>query len=179
MAPQTVYEVGAAAKEAAGGDTKRAKALVKGLLDGVYGHLARGDVNGAVEYFREHPIYAVLEVRGGKGVVGRGAGAVMRSGAVGEAAKRAASTKRADIRLSDSGAHIADRQHYSPDVLTKLAQVAGENSNVVKAFKAAGRDHRLRRRADFESDTAAATSRAVRQDEGKQGGGGEAEGPVG
>jgi hypothetical protein len=96
MAPQTVYEVGAAAKEAAGGDTKRAKALVKGLLDGVYGHLARARERRE-EYVREHPVYAVLEVRGGKGVVGRGAGAVMRSGAVGEAAKRAASTKRADI----------------------------------------------------------------------------------
>jgi hypothetical protein len=162
MAPQTAYEVGAAAVELAHGDTKRAKAIAKGFTQGVYGHLARGDFNGALEYFRQHPVYAILELRGAKGIGGRGAGAVMRSGALGGAARRAASTSRADIRLADAaGAHVADRSHYSPDVLTKLGQVLAERGGVRATLK----DHRLRRRADFESDTAAATSRAARQQE--------------
>ena len=65
MVPQTAYEVSAAAYEAAHGDTKRAKELVKGLTGGVYGHLARGDFNGAIEYFRQHPVYAALADSGG------------------------------------------------------------------------------------------------------------------
>jgi hypothetical protein len=165
MVPQTAYEVAAAAKEAAGGDTKRAKALAKSFTEGVYGHVIRGDWDGLEDYFREHPVYAFLELRGGKGVGGRGAGAVMRSGALGKGAKRAASTQRRDLNLSGEGARVADRQHYSPDVITKAFQVLAERKRDGKPRLG---DHRLRRRADFESDMAAATSRAVRADEGKR-----------
>lgn len=164
MAPQTAYEIAAAAKEAAGGDPTRAKNLAKGLLDGVYGHLIRGDVNGAAEYFREHPIYAVLEVRGGKAFIGRGLGATMRTGVLGDTAKAAASTARRDVSLTGEGAAVADRQHYSPDVLTKFWQVLGEKGRDTPVLA----NHRLRRRADFESDMAAAASRTVRQDEARE-----------
>jgi hypothetical protein len=162
MVPQTAYEVGRAALDASHGDTKRAKELAKGFTQGVYGHVARGDWNGLAEYVREHPVYAALELRGGKGVVGRGAGATMRSGVLGQGARRAASTAREDIPLAP-GARVADRQHYSPDVITKALQVATEK--IRGRGKTVTGDHRLRRRADMESDTAAAMSRAVRQDE--------------
>jgi hypothetical protein len=94
MVPQTAYEVSAAALEAAHGDTKRAKKIAKGFTEGVYGLAVQGKWSELEDYVREHPVNAFLELRGGKGVGGRGAGAVMRSGAVGGAAKRAASTAR-------------------------------------------------------------------------------------
>jgi len=175
MVPQTAYEVSMAAKEAAGGDTKRAKALAKSFTEGVAGHVIRGDWEGLEDYFREHPVYAILEVRGGKGFTGRGAGAVMRSGAVGGTAKRAASTKRGDLDLSGEGARVADRQHYSPDVITKAFQVMSDRKRQGKPRLG---DHRLRRRADFESDMAAAASRAIRGDEGKQAKAAKPKGPL-
>jgi hypothetical protein len=165
MAPQTAYQIAAAAKEAAGGDTKRAKALAKSFTEGVIGHAARGDWNGLADYFVQHPVFAILEISGGKGVVGRGTGAVMRSGAIGKGAQRAASTARRDLNLSGEGARVADRQHYSPDVITKAVQVALERK---RNGKSRAQDHRLRRRADFESDMAAASSRAVRADEARK-----------
>ncbi|HWK30103.1 MAG TPA: hypothetical protein VNS09_26265 [Solirubrobacter sp.] len=168
MGPQLAYEVAAAAKEAAGGDTERAKALAKGFTQGVYGFAAQGKWDELEDYVREHPVYAMLELRGGKGLVGRGAGAAMRSGALGGTARRAASTKRADVDLAGgTGSRVADRQHYSPDVITKAFQVFAERRRG-GAGRTVLRDHRLRRRADFESDTAAATSRALRQDEAIQ-----------
>lgn len=177
MVPQTAYEIAAAAKEAAGGDTKRGKAILKGFTEGVYGLAAQGKWSELEDYVREHPIYAGLELRGGKGIVGRGAGAVLRSGVAGKTAARAASTARKDIALSDEGARVADRQHYSPDVLTKVFQVLAEKARGGDG-KTMLRDHRLRRRADFESDTAAATSRAVRGDEAKQAHSAKPKGPL-
>jgi hypothetical protein len=168
MVPQTAYEVTRAAADLTGGDSRRAKALAKSFTQGVYGHIARGDWNGLVDYVRQHPVYAALEVRGGPGFAGRGAGAVMRSGALGSAARRAGSTARADLELAGgTGSRVADRQHYSPDVITKALQVAGEKLRGGAGKPVLG-DHRLRRRADFESDMAAATSRSVRQDEAHQ-----------
>jgi hypothetical protein len=172
MAPQTAYQIAAAAKEAAGGDTKRAKALAKSFTEGVIGHAVRGDWNGLADYFVQHPVFAILEISGGKGVVGRGTGAVMRSGAIGKGAQRAASTARRDLNLSGEGARVADRQHYSPDVITKAVQVALERK---RNGKSRAQDHRLRRRADFESDMAAASSRRPGR-RGAQGGLREAEG---
>lgn len=162
MVPQTAYQVGRAALDLTHGNVKPAKALVKGFTEGLLGHVARGDWNGAVDYFRDHPVYAMLELVGGKAVAGRTAGAVMRSGVAGETAARLASTAREDANLAgETGSRVASRQHYSPDVVTKLAQVAAERSGVTKVLT----NHRLRRRADFESDMAASTSRAVRSDE--------------
>lgn len=163
MVPQTAYEVSAAAVEAAGGDTKRAKAIAKGFTQGVYGYAIQGKWDELEKYVRDHPVNAFLELRGGKGVVGRGAGAALRAGVAGEKGKRIASTKRGDINLSGEGARVADRQHYSPDVITKAFQVLNDRRREGKPSRL--QDHRLRRRADFESDTAAATSRAVRADE--------------
>jgi hypothetical protein len=163
MAPQTAYEVTRAALDLTHGDTHRAKSLAQGLASGVIGHLARGDVKGAADYLAKHPIYAALELRGGASLVGRGAGAAARAGALGETAKEIASTKRPDAVLVDAGGtKITERQHGSPDVLVRLAQHLKDRAtnNTPKL-----RDHRLRRRADFESDMAAATARTVRGDE--------------
>jgi hypothetical protein len=166
MVPQTAYEVTAAAAEAAHGDTDRAKALAKGFTQGVYGHIIRGDWSGLEAYVRQHPVYAVLELRGFRGVVGRGTGAVMRSGAVGQKAARVASTRRPDLPLAGAeGGRVSARQHYSPDVFTKALQVTSDR---IRRGEPVLRDHRLRRRADFESDMAASTSRSVRADEARQ-----------
>lgn len=90
--PQTVvqgtYELGAAAVEAAGGDTKRAKKLGKGFIEHDPFYLAgdaavkklSGDDKGAKEAWRkskrelkEHPGLAALEAVGVKGSIGKGA----------------------------------------------------------------------------------------------------------
>jgi hypothetical protein len=176
MGPQASYEILAASFEAAKGDTHRAKALASGFMHGVYGSVIRGDWKGLEDYVREHPVYAALEIRGGKGVVGRGLGAAMRSGALGDAARVAASTKRPDLQLAGgTGSRVADRRHYSPDVLTKAAQVAGDK---LRGGKPVLGDHRLRRRADMESDMAASTSRTVRADEGRSANRAKPKGPL-
>lgn len=123
-AVQGLYEVGAAAKEAAGGDTKRAKRLIGGLDDGVLGHLVHGDLKGALKAFEEHPLYGGLEFTGSGQVLGRGGGAVARRGVVGKRAKRAAGTKRAPLRVEGTNQKLERR--YSPNVIVKGLQVAVE-----------------------------------------------------
>jgi hypothetical protein len=156
LAPAAIYEVGAAGVEAARGDTDRAEKLARGLMEGVLGNAVQGDWAGALQAAEDHPLFAVQELRGAKAVAGRSAGAVMRSGVAGERARQAASTARADREIAPG---VFERQHYSPDVLTKAAQVAlggkGQRS----------KDHLMRKRADFISDRANNASRVRREQE--------------
>jgi hypothetical protein len=85
---QSGYEMGAAAAEAATGDTKRARALITGVRqhDPLYLggdaliKLAKGDSKGAAHSGRKaldeahkHPGLTVLELYGAKGAIGKGA----------------------------------------------------------------------------------------------------------
>lgn len=120
-----MYDVGAAGVEASHGDTKRARRLLAGLDDGAVGRLVvHGDVKGAAKAFEAHPLYSALEVTGTGQIVGRGAGAVARSGAVGRRAARAAGTKRAPLRIE--GTNQQRERRYSPNVMVKGLQVAAE-----------------------------------------------------
>lgn len=125
------YEALASAVEAAQGDTKRAKKLLGGLDDGALGRLlVHGDPAGALKAAKEHPLYSALEVTGSGQLVGRGAGAVARRGALGSRAKSAAGTKRAPLVVVEGdgtgrGGQVVERR-YSPNVLVKGLQVAHE-----------------------------------------------------
>lgn len=121
------FDWGRAGVEAIGGDTRRARALVGTLDEGVLGRLAVGDPKGALRAFDEHPLYGALELTGAGQVAGRGAGAAMRSGALGQGAKRAASTRRAPLQVIEGSGQTVPRS-YSKNVLVKALQVGSERS---------------------------------------------------
>ena len=129
--PSGVYLTGAAAKEAVyNKDSSRAKKLWKDYkkTSAIPAALS-GDFKEAAKRAGEHPIATALEVSGAKALVGRNAGRVMRSGALGPKAKRVASTERADLRLYPDNLGTkgpTERRQYSKDVITKGAQVAAE-----------------------------------------------------
>lgn len=108
-------------------DLEPAKRIAEGMTQGFVGHLLRGDVEGAGRYFAEHPLYSALEVSGAESVVGRGAGATMRSGLLGDTAKAAASMRRAP--LTDAYGRTVREQRYPADVLRKGVIVARERAS--------------------------------------------------
>lgn len=136
-----VYNAGAALVEAAGGDSKSAKKRL----------------DRAKKSVEEHPGFAAAELYGVKGVVGRGAGSVARSGVAGKRAKAAASTERADRTVP--GTAVTERRKYSRDVTQKVGQVAVEK---VKRRSA----ERLRRKAEVapEDEAVALREKAARRD---------------
>jgi hypothetical protein len=160
---QSMYEIGAAAKEAAGGDTKRAKRLIGGLDDGVVGQLVvHGSLKGALKAFEEHPLYGALEITGVGQAAGRLAGAGARAGLAGEAARAAAGTKRAPLRVE--GSHQQLERRYSPNVIVKGLQVAAERDARKRGFDpnvAGGR--RRDRLLNAEVDEFAAQAEGVRR----------------
>jgi len=127
-----------AAFQAAKGDSKKANQLWEdykktGIIPGFIDSPKEG-----VKRLGKHPVYGALELSGAKAVVGRGAGAAARSGAAGRKAKRAASTKRADLQMYPSA--LADKtgknprvaRNYSRDVINKAIQVAAEKRQAKK-----------------------------------------------
>lgn len=124
--PAALYATGAAGVAAVQGDLGPAKALVDAQMQGAIGHLVRGDVKGALAYAGEHPLLAQLEFSGAAGAAGRGAGAVSRSGVLGASVKRAARLDRAP--LVDVNGRVIEARRYSPDLIRKGVQVAGERS---------------------------------------------------
>jgi hypothetical protein len=137
----SLYALGDAGVQAAHGNLGPTKRIGQGLASGVIGHLARGDVRGAAAYAQRHPLYALMEISGAEGAVGRSAGAVMRSGALGPAVRELAATRRAPV-LDAYGRTIAHRS-YSKDVIRKSAQVAYDRTRfrdgVPKSSGAQGR----------------------------------------
>jgi hypothetical protein len=122
-----IYNLGAAAVEAVGGDTKAAKTRLK----------------RARKAASEHPGFAGLEAVGALRGATTGAGAVGRTGVAGKRVKRAVSTERAPRTLP--GTDLIELRQYSSDPLVKGAQVAGEkiggNSSRIP-------DREIRRRVD-------------------------------
>lgn len=82
-------------------------------------------LQGSLKPIEMHPGYALMDLAGVEGAVGRGAGAVGRSGALGEDVAKAASTAREGRILAPGLA--PDVRHYSPDVIRKAFQVAFEH----------------------------------------------------
>lgn len=83
-----------------------------------------------VSSFYNHPLNTAMMLGGPEAMAGRAAGSVARSGVLGNAAKAAADTTRAPLRL---GADIAgapnplvEARSYSPNVITKGVQVMNE-----------------------------------------------------
>jgi hypothetical protein len=82
---------------------------------------------------KDQPVTTLLLLRGGIAGVGRGAGAIARSGALGKAVKGAASIERAPLKLAVGGEH---QQSYSKDVTVKAVQKAGEKSKRAQEYRA-------------------------------------------
>jgi hypothetical protein len=137
----SVYVPVAGAVEAAKGRPQRIKQFAKDIdkTDPIYnlgaagveavqgkGKQARERLGRAAKAASEHPGFTAIEALGVKGAVGRGAGAVARSGAVGKTVKRAASTERAP-RVAP-GTNIREERVHSRDVITKAAVVGVERA---------------------------------------------------
>ena len=135
------YEGGRAALDLAGGDSRRAETLAKGLAKGVAesvpGRLVQGDVKGATEEFRRHPIISVLDVGGVASIGGRAAGALARGAGstpdapgVRGALARAGSTVRSPLALTDDAAAarggLLVERTFSKDTTRKGAQVLSD-----------------------------------------------------
>lgn len=82
--------------------------------------------------FYGHPLNSLMMVAGPEAAAGRMAGAIGRSGALGSHLAEAASTVRAPLRLGSdiAGAEmpIQEARSYSPNVVTKAAQVSREKA---------------------------------------------------
>jgi len=81
----------------------------------------------------EHPIGSAAIFAGVEGAVGRAGGAALRKGVAGKAGRRAARTERA-TRAIPHTRHETDRP-YSPDVIRKGLQVAGERLGARRRVK--------------------------------------------
>jgi hypothetical protein len=134
--PSALYQMGKAGVLAAEtlpgvpgkGSLKPAKALGDGLLnESVIGNLLQGKFDKAGKLAVDHPGYAAMELWGGKGAVGRSAGAAARVagkvGKEGNVLERAGSTARAPKRAYGN---VEKTRHYDKDLINKGAQVVAE-----------------------------------------------------
>lgn len=125
--PSVVLPAIAAYQDLSGKDKK--------ALDRIWGQYkdtgiipALGHPGEALKRLGEHPLYGALELSGGKAVVGRGAGATMRSGLLGRGAMRAAGTKREPLlayprEVAGKDQTTRVNRRYSRDVINKAVQV--------------------------------------------------------
>lgn len=142
-------------------------------------------VEHPLKTFEQHPLNSALMVAAPEDMIGRGVGGVMRSGALGDTARAAASTARNDLRIgtvAGAPSPITEARSYSPDFFKKSFQRAqekalearGKNPNVAgpatstlpesvqQAFNI-GQQAKLRRIADEMTSTRQAAGRAERQ----------------
>jgi hypothetical protein len=110
--PVSLYKVGETATHDPG---KAAKMLAQPYVD-----IAKHPLKSLAE----HPLLTPLTIAGPKALVGRGAGAVARTGALGRTVKAAAGTER--VVKSVPGTSLTKTEKYSPDVITKARQVGVE-----------------------------------------------------
>lgn len=135
----SIYLTGDALVQAAGGNQTKLDAMVKdyidnGFLPNVIRFAATQDPKYWVDArrsFENHPLYAALEVSGTYALVGRGAGTLLRRGALGKKGKQLASLERPDLQLGNG---FSERQRYSANVLTKGAQIAAETRKAKKGM---------------------------------------------
>lgn len=124
----SLYLTGDAILQAVNGNDDQLNAMLKDYLEnGFIPNVIQGDWEGAKASFEKHPLYAALEVSGGYALVGRGAGTVARTGAIGSKAKAVAQTKREDLKIAPG---LAAEQRYSKNLITKGFQVRGERKKV-------------------------------------------------
>lgn len=109
--------------------------FVKGLTQGVIGHAARRDWEGAKEAFKAHPVFSLAEVRGAQALAGRGVAAPVRQVSRG----RFLGTQRPPINLTGlEGSRAARLRSYSKEPLTRAGQKVAD-----RVFTRPGLDVRL------------------------------------
>lgn len=116
--------------------TVPASQALKGDVEGAANSVVGGYkalIEDPLGTFNNDPLGTILMAYGVKAGVGRGTGAVMRSGVAGPKARRAASTRRSP--LTAEGIKYVERRAYSPDITTKAVQVAKERSGKKRAVK--------------------------------------------
>jgi hypothetical protein len=118
--PASLYKVG---ETAATGHPLRAAKMV----GEPYVEIAKHPVKS----LKEHPLLTPLTVAGPKTLIGRGTGAIARTGALGKTLKAAASTER--IVKNVPGTSLTQTEKYSPDVITKARQVGVEKVKQARA----------------------------------------------
>lgn len=129
----SLYVTGAAAYEAAKGDTSRGAKLLKDLPHtSPTAALVTGHPGRALKIADEHPGFALAEAYGVKGAVGRTAGRAARSGVLGGELKKVASTKREDA-VGPEGTGLAKKREYSRDLTVKAGQVLREKRKIARA----------------------------------------------
>lgn len=134
-AARGLYELGATVNDLAGylpgspqeGSTERAGAMWEGLKASALGQLLQGDLEGAGQAFAEHPIYSALDFTGAGALAGRAAGAGMRAGLFGAAARGRAGLARADLELVP-GTNQRLARSYSPNQIVKEFQLMQERA---------------------------------------------------
>lgn len=184
-AARGIYELGATANELAGylpgspqeGSTERAEALGRGLSESALGQLVQGDPAGALEAFREHPVYSLLDVTGVGAGAGRLAGAGMRAGLAGRAGRARAATAREDLVLVP-GTNQRLARSYSPNQIVKEFQLARErglrrqgldpNLAEESGIPFRGRGHLLNREVDEFAAQAEGIRRRGREEIGRE-----------
>lgn len=133
------YQVGSAAWELAHGHSGRAKRLGTGLVQGlktsVPGELLQGHPSAAAESFRQHPVFAALDLAGAVGAVGRvggalarGAGSTVADEGVRGTLARAGTTVRPAVGINVDGGIAHAQRTYSKDLVRKAAQVTADRA---------------------------------------------------
>jgi hypothetical protein len=123
----SLYETGAAGVEAAQGDTRRARRIIKGLDDGFVGQAVQGNFDEAYKQLSQHPLYSLLEVTGVGQIAGRGAGLAARSGALGGRARRFARQARPDeVLVPGTSLRVARRD--SPNLIVQALRKGNDRS---------------------------------------------------
>lgn len=112
----SVAQLGSAGVSAAGGNTKPLSAIGSSLLQ---------QLEHPVQTFKEHPVSTTLMAAGVEEALGKGLGAVARTGALGGAVRSAASTARPDLKLYND---MAVSRRYSADPLRKAVEVMTERA---------------------------------------------------
>lgn len=100
-------------------------------------NLVTGHPGNALKLAEAHPLNAIMDATGIGGVLGRAAGAVARTGAVGDAARTFASTARASKVIAPGFPGTDLVQHFSPNLFKSAAQhFADAHPNQVNALRA-------------------------------------------
>lgn len=195
-APSGTYITGDAIVSALKGDRRKLKKLGKDFeKSSALVPLVKGDLKEAYKRGKDRPLTTFLELSGGKAVLGRGGGALMRK-APSQRLRRIASTERAPQRLyteAETKQRFADRKvpvggtrgpavnrDYSRDIINKGIQVGSEklarrrarDPNVDRGIRVVPGHPRWRRQLDREVDrqafSASRTLETIQRDAAKK-----------
>lgn len=140
----SLVQTGKAGVEALAGKPSALSTIAKGLEQ---------TVEHPLKALHERPISTALTFAGGEEAAGRAAGALARTGALGDAVRAAASTERAPLALyNDMGV----KREYNPDVVRKAAQVG------VDRLRASGLVPESRRQINPDQATGVRLQKAIK-----------------